>query len=195
MLLLFSAATSDILSRCFRFVNNFFHLFSRWSAEGGIWTLAPLSTTCTLSRGVPSASWVLLQSPDAWTSVNIILSSASLLLVQRREWDSNPRALADKRFSRPPRYDHFDISPQTCFAILSKLFVFVKNFFEVFSSCVFEAFRSSHATLMNFSTVSLCCQPCFWHFFHFFVTVQPKRWFLELSNPHAVRLTGSWLVQ
>ena len=30
---------------------------------------------------------------------------------ERREWDSNPRALADKRFSRPPRYDHFDISP------------------------------------------------------------------------------------
>ena len=140
MLLLFSAATFDILARCFRFVNNFFHLFWRWSAEGGIWTLAPLLTTCTLSRGVPSASWVLLQSPDAWTSVNIILSSASLLLVQRREWDSNPRALADKRFSRPPRYDHFDISPQTCFAILSKLFVFVKNFFEVFSSYVLKLF-------------------------------------------------------
>ncbi len=32
-------------------------------------------------------------------------------LNKRREWDSNPRALADKRFSRPPRYDHFDISP------------------------------------------------------------------------------------
>ena len=116
----------------FSLCQQLFHLFSRWSAEGGIWTLAPLLTTCTLSRGVPSASWVLLQSPDAWTSVNIILSSASLLLVQRREWDSNPRALADKRFSRPPRYDHFDISPQTCSAILSKLFVFVKNFFEVF---------------------------------------------------------------
>ena len=28
--------------------------------------------------------------------------------VYRRGWDSNPRALADKRFSRPPRYDHFD---------------------------------------------------------------------------------------
>ena len=26
------------------------------SGEGGIWTLAPLLTTCTLSRGVPSAS-------------------------------------------------------------------------------------------------------------------------------------------
>ncbi len=31
---------------------------------------------------------------------------------QRRGWDSNPRALADKRFSRPPRYDHFDTSPR-----------------------------------------------------------------------------------
>ena len=29
---------------------------------------------------------------------------------QRRGWDSNPRALSDKRFSRPPRYDHFDTS-------------------------------------------------------------------------------------
>ena len=33
---------------------------------------------------------------------------------ERRGWDSNPCALADKRFSRPPRYDHFDTSP--CFA-------------------------------------------------------------------------------
>ena len=30
---------------------------------------------------------------------------------ERRGWDSNPRALSDKRFSRPPRYDHFDTSP------------------------------------------------------------------------------------
>ena len=29
---------------------------------------------------------------------------------KRRGWDSNPRALSDKRFSRPPRYDHFDTS-------------------------------------------------------------------------------------
>ena len=52
---------------------------------------------------------------------NILLLVASLLFTflksfysvfdKRREWDSNPRALADKRFSRPPRYDHFDISP------------------------------------------------------------------------------------
>ena len=36
-------------------------------------------------------------------------------LLKRRGWDSNPRALADKRFSRPPRYDHFDTSPLVCF--------------------------------------------------------------------------------
>ena len=166
MLLLFSAATSNILSRCFRFVNNFFHLFSRWSAEGGIWTLAPLLTTCTLSRGVPSASWVLLQSPDAWTSVNIILSSASLLLVQRREWDSNPRALADKRFSRPPRYDHFDISPQTCFTMLPKAFVFVKNFFKFFIGVSFMS-CSSHATWWILAYLIVPVNPIFYIFLFF----------------------------
>ena len=34
---------------------------SRRSAEGGIWTLAPLLTTYSLSRGAPSTTWVLLQ--------------------------------------------------------------------------------------------------------------------------------------
>ncbi len=37
--------------------------------------------------------------------------TAGAFLLWRREWDSNPRALSDKRFSRPPRYDHFDIPP------------------------------------------------------------------------------------
>ena len=41
----------------------FFKYF--WSlllnGEGGIWTLAPLLTTYSLSRGAPSAAWVLLQ--------------------------------------------------------------------------------------------------------------------------------------
>ena len=31
------------------------------NGEGGIWTLAPLLTTYSLSRGAPSASWVFLQ--------------------------------------------------------------------------------------------------------------------------------------
>ena len=37
-------------------------------------------------------------------------TSNKLVSLKRREWDSNPRALSDKRFSRPPRYDHFDTS-------------------------------------------------------------------------------------
>ena len=79
------------------------------SGEGGIWTLAPLLTTCTLSRGVPSAS--LGTSPVEYFSYSFFKHSSKE--DERREWDSNPRALADKRFSRPPRYDHFDISPTT----------------------------------------------------------------------------------
>ena len=35
----------------------------------------------------------------------------------RRVWDSNPRDIAVKRFSRPPRYDRFDNPP--CFIELS----------------------------------------------------------------------------
>ena len=30
------------------------------------------------------------------------------LFLWRRAWDSNPRGVAAQRFSRPPRYDHFD---------------------------------------------------------------------------------------
>ena len=48
---------SSVILPCTQvFVNNFFHFFITVSGEGGIWTLAPLLTTCTLSRGVPSAS-------------------------------------------------------------------------------------------------------------------------------------------
>ena len=33
------------------------------------------------------------------------------VILWRRVWDSNPRVREDKRFSRPPRYDHFDNPP------------------------------------------------------------------------------------
>ena len=45
------------------------------------------------------------------TSACWILYIMKFFCSKRREWDSNPRALSDKRFSRPPRYDRFDISP------------------------------------------------------------------------------------
>ena len=94
------------------------------NGERGIRTLAPLLTTYSLSRGAPSAS--LGTSPNRPTILHFtnealfIITHRSCFVKhfltlfsckKRREWDSNPRALADKRFSRPPRYDHFDISP------------------------------------------------------------------------------------
>ena len=65
---------------------------------------------------------------------------------KRREWDSNPRALADKRFSRPPRYDHFDISPYTLFSVR----------------------RVSVRRKMYSIIKSFCCQYKFLHFFDLF---------------------------
>ena len=66
------------------FVNNFFYFISFiiwWaSGEGGIWTLAPLLTTCTLSRGVPSAS--LGTSP--YSCSNHFLSREVMILTQKK---------------------------------------------------------------------------------------------------------------
>ena len=117
-------------------------------------------TTYSLSRGAPSAS--LGTSPNCPTQSLHFLPEAfyiisrcfcfvknffnffkSCFLNKRREWDSNPRALADKRFSRPPRYDHFDISPYNVFqhflccfvsacCILSSNISPVNNKFDIF---------------------------------------------------------------
>ena len=40
----------------------------------------------------------------------------------RRGWDSNPCAREGKRFSRPPRYDHFDTSPDIFIAAKAQLY-------------------------------------------------------------------------
>ena len=67
------------------------------SFHGGdreIWTLAPIS------RPTPLAGEPLHQ-----------LGYVSKFLFWRNGWDSNPRVLSDKRFSRPPRYDLFDTVP------------------------------------------------------------------------------------
>ena len=52
----FLSNSLSILTHPQSFVKGFFELIFQASGEGGIWTLAPLLTTCTLSRGVPSAS-------------------------------------------------------------------------------------------------------------------------------------------
>ena len=56
-----------------------------------------------------TSAWLNLDSYSIYIRRQIIKTR-----LQRRGWDSNPRALADKRFSRPPRYDHFDTSPCFC---------------------------------------------------------------------------------
>ena len=61
------------LPQLFHPVKNFFLLFKK-NGEGGIWTLAPLLTTYSLSRGAPSAS--LGTSPNCPRSV--ILPNNSL---------------------------------------------------------------------------------------------------------------------
>ena len=67
-LLLFSATALIAYHNRFCLSTTFFKYFwhlTTADGEGGIWTLAPLLTTCTLSRGVPSTSWVLLQIVDS----------------------------------------------------------------------------------------------------------------------------------
>ena len=87
---------------------------------------------------------------------------------ERREWDSNPRALADKRFSRPPRYDHFDISPYAVVCvrcvltadasdILALKYSPVNNFFTFFSFFI----SSFCFSLQNPHKYGICRDPVF----------------------------------
>ena len=82
-------------------------------------TFAPYS----LSRGAPS--------PLGYFSKGCCLYKK----MWRRGWDSNPRALSDKRFSRPPRYDHFDTSPYLCsglrFRLARRQVIFYHLFFNM----------------------------------------------------------------
>ena len=55
---------------------------------------------------------ILTEGKRQVKSEEVISKKSSFLRMRifwRREWDSNPRDVAVKRFSRPPRYDRFDI--------------------------------------------------------------------------------------
>ena len=58
-------------------------------------------------------------------------ASVRLFLLWRRLRDSNPRGLAPKRFSRPPRYDRFDKPPFTRLRFAAFIFLFVLFFFQI----------------------------------------------------------------
>ena len=111
-----------------------------------------------------------------YIALSICLSSTFLVFSktffqqpdERREWDSNPRALADKRFSRPPRYDHFDISPYVVVCvrcvltadasdILALKYSPVNNFFTFFSFFI----SSFCFSLQNPHKYGICRDPVF----------------------------------
>ena len=56
-------------------------------------------------------------------------------LLWRKRWDSNPRAVARKRFSRAPRYDHFGTFP---FLFLFYFSQFPKEFLYDFEAFFFH---------------------------------------------------------
>ena len=64
-------------------------------------------------------------------------------IFQRRGWDSNPRALSDKRFSRPPRYDHFDTSAYLFSNLLCHEQEILYNIFLILSSTFFIFLRKN----------------------------------------------------
>ena len=99
------------------FVNNFFsNIFEIMllNGEGGIWTLAPLLTTYSLSRGAPSAAWVLLQIAKC---INHIEGTLYTRYSKRRVWDSNPRFLSESLVFKTSSLNHSDNSPNS--ALLS----------------------------------------------------------------------------
>ena len=61
-ILLFLSFENSLYILSFSFKNvKYFFAINNHNGEEGIWTLAPLLTTYSLSRRAPSASWVLLQ--------------------------------------------------------------------------------------------------------------------------------------
>ena len=78
-----------------------------------------------------TSAWLNLVSYSIYIRRQIIQTR-----LQRRGWDSNPRALADKRFSRPPRYDHFDTSPNALF-YFTEVSTFCQVLFLIFSKLFF----------------------------------------------------------
>ena len=116
----------------------------RANAEGGIWTLAPLLTTYSLSRGAPSTTWVLLH----WLTHILLfarsifssapgthLSGSAVQLAERVGFEPT-RPCGQTVFKTaslwPLRYLSKALS-QTCSLIIPHNTIFVKHFSKFFS--------------------------------------------------------------
>ena len=154
-------SNSDMLSYLQVFVNNFFiFLFQFFRTERRRRDLNPRAAVNDLHpfQGCPfgqlgyfSELFIIIHLPPMYQT--------QLYFGERRGWDSNPCALADKRFSRPPRYDHFDTSP--CFALESvqKLFYhphcLLSTTFCIFFHFSCECLKYASATIKSSGVVIL----------------------------------------
>ena len=97
----------------------------------------------------------------------------------RRGWDSNPCAREGKRFSRPPRYDHFDTSPDIFIAAKAQLYA------DPFLVSAFSILTKSDWLVNDF----LIKKQCYLNILQFFILwrqgIVPC---LLLSNP-CIRVT------
>ena len=111
-------------------------IFRASSGEGGIWTLAPLLTTYSLSRGAPSTSWVLLLG---WILFHIqfIFAGKSLKLVCSGEGGIRTHAPLRTNGFQDRLVMTTSIPLRTRFSILQKFRRFVKYFFYFFKTLFF----------------------------------------------------------
>ena len=127
----------------------------------------------------------------------IVRSNHNLPPTKRRGWDSNPCALADKRFSRPPRYDHFDTSPER---FSSHLIPFLRNQRKkyiiirilksqrLFSRKFQDSF--SQMSLLPFVAHDTCQmyvnQPFWFHII--LVCCSPQNWYLSIVDTEFINV-------
>ena len=108
--LFFLAVSLFIISFVQSVVKNFFELFRHYflPCERRRRDLNPRAAINDLHpfQGCPFGQ---LGYFSEWINYPVVIILPNM--IERRRWDSNPCALSDKRFSRPPRYDHFDTSP------------------------------------------------------------------------------------
>ena len=102
--------------------------------------IPPLERKRWLSNRPASHFFFLaIRSGNAWRSnPTFIIKKRALrahFLLWRKRWDSNPRAVARKRFSRAPRYDHFGTFP---FLFLFYFSQFPKEFLYDFKAFFFH---------------------------------------------------------
>ncbi len=100
----------------------------RNGGEGGTRTLAPVTRPTPLA-GAPRHQLEYFSMVTSKKDEIVYIKRERLRITfWRREWDSNPRCLAARRFSRPFRYDHFGISPCGTEAIITQFAMLVNSF-------------------------------------------------------------------